>query len=118
MSEMTYYYTMSPNDKPLVWVHGEVLTPPFSQNARIEAGYLLRLLQKGEILSMPQSRPMPSIGKKCHELRITDRQKSWRIIYRIDHDAIIADVFEKRTDQTPLRVIDICKKRLRDYGAI
>lgn len=110
---------MSPNDKPLVWVHGEVLTPPFSQDARIEAGYLLRLLQKGRILSMPQSRPMPSIGKKCHELRITDRQKSWRIIYRIDHDAIIiADIFEKRTEQTPLRVIDTCKRRLKDYDAI
>jgi hypothetical protein len=41
---------MSPNDKPLVWFHGEVHSPPFSNDARIEAGYLLRLLQKGEII--------------------------------------------------------------------
>ena len=38
---------MSPNDKPLVWLHGEVQTPPFSKIARLEAGYLLRALQRG-----------------------------------------------------------------------
>jgi len=30
-------------DKPLVWLHGAVRTPPFSVHARIEAGVLLRL---------------------------------------------------------------------------
>jgi phage-related protein len=110
---------MSSKDKPLAWLHGEVQTPPFSQEARIEAGYLLRLLQKGQSLSMPHSRPMPSIGKRCHELRINDRKKSWRIVYRIDPDTIIiADVFEKRTEKTPLWVIDTCKKRLQEYDAI
>ncbi|HET7699063.1 MAG TPA: hypothetical protein VFK57_25315 [Vicinamibacterales bacterium] len=38
-------------DKPLVWLHGEVRTPPFSTEARIEAGTLLRRLQRGERLS-------------------------------------------------------------------
>jgi phage-related protein len=110
---------MNLQDKPLVWLHGEVLTPPFSREARIEGGYLLRLLQKGITLSMPHSRPMPSIGKKCHELRINDRQKTWRIVYRLDHDAIvIIDVFEKKTEQTPLRTIETCKKRLQEYDAV
>jgi hypothetical protein len=63
---------MSPQDKPLVWMHGEITTPPFSANARIEAGYLLRQVQKGIKVSLPQSRPMPSIGTQCHELRIND----------------------------------------------
>ena len=40
---------MSPNDKPLVWLHGQIQTPPFSKEARLEAGFLLRLLQKGEL---------------------------------------------------------------------
>jgi len=31
--------------KPLVWMSGEVKTPPFSAEARIEAGFLLRRLQ-------------------------------------------------------------------------
>jgi hypothetical protein len=37
-------------DKPLLWLHGEVRSPPFSREARIEAGYLLRLVQRGESL--------------------------------------------------------------------
>jgi len=41
---------MSPHDKPIVWLHGEIATPPFSTNARIEVGYLLRQIQKGVIL--------------------------------------------------------------------
>ncbi|MFC1859751.1 hypothetical protein ACFL9U_17235 [Thermodesulfobacteriota bacterium] len=24
--------TMSPDDKPLIWMHGEITTPPFSAN--------------------------------------------------------------------------------------
>jgi hypothetical protein len=56
----------------LVWLRGEIKTPPFSQEARIDAGMLLRRLQQGELLSMPQSRPMPDIGQRCHELRIRD----------------------------------------------
>lgn len=72
---------MSDKDKSLVWMHGEVKTPPFSVDARIKAGFLLRRLQKGELLEMPDSRPMPSVGKNCHELRISDRNKIWRIIY-------------------------------------
>ncbi|MEQ8314636.1 MAG: type II toxin-antitoxin system RelE/ParE family toxin [Gammaproteobacteria bacterium] len=107
---------MSPKDKPLVWLHGEVKSPPLTAAARVEAGYLLRVLQSGELVSMPRSRPMPSIGRKCHELRITDENKIWRIVYRIDADAIvIAEVFEKKTTKTPKYVIDNCKKRLRNY---
>jgi hypothetical protein len=64
------------NDKLLIWFSGEVKTPPFSSEARIEAGYLLRLLQKGESLSLPQSRPMLSIGARCYELRINDEDKT------------------------------------------
>jgi hypothetical protein len=47
---------MADQSKPLVWLHGEVKTPPFSQEARIEAGFLLRQLQEGEILGLPHSR--------------------------------------------------------------
>jgi phage-related protein len=109
---------MNLNDKPLAWLHGEIKTPPFSQSARLEAGFLLRRLQRGEKLSMPHSRPMPSIGSRCHELRITDENKIWRIIYRIDPDAIvIAEVFAKKTNKTPTEVIDICKQRLKRYDA-
>lgn len=116
MSYLTYIQRVSPKDKPLVWLHGQATSPPFSREARIEAGYLLRPVQKGAKLAMPHSRPMPSIGSGCHELRINDQTKTWRIVYRVDADAIIlAEVFEKKTQQTPKSVLDICRKRLSEY---
>ena len=105
-------------DKPLVWLHGEVKSPPLSSAARLETGLLLRKLQRGERLGMPYSRPMPSIGQRCHELRINDESATWRIVYRIDSDAIvIVEVFSKKTTQTPKPVIDNCKRRLKDYDS-
>ena len=119
MSPATYLGVMAPSDKPIVWLRGEVKTPPFSATARLEAGGLLRRLQNGERLSMPQSRPMPSIGVRCHELRIVDAGKTWRIVYRTDADAIvIAEVFQKTTQQTPAHVIANCARRLRLYDQV
>jgi phage-related protein len=107
---------MSPKDKPLVWLQAEVKTPPFSKAARLETGFLLRLLQRGERLSMPHSRPMRAIGARCHELRVVDRDDTWRIVYRADTDAVvIVEVFSKKTAQTPKRVIEVCRKRLKEY---
>ncbi len=103
-------------DKPVVWLKGEVKTPPFSEDARIEAGFLLRRLQRGELLALPQSRQMPSIGAKCHELRVTDREQTWRIMYYVGSDAVvILDVFSKKTEATPPSVLDTCRKRLATY---
>ncbi|MBI2361921.1 MAG: type II toxin-antitoxin system RelE/ParE family toxin [Elusimicrobia bacterium] len=108
---------MSVLGKPLVWLSGAVKTPPFSLAARLEAGFLLRRLQLGESLPMPHSRPMPAIGLRCHELRIRDGQENWRIIYRTDPDAIvIADVFKKKSRQTPREVLTASKERLRRYA--
>jgi len=104
------------HDKPLAWLHGEVKTPPFSLEARIEAGLLLRRLQRGEMLSLPHSRPMPTIGANCHELRIPDRNQEWRIVYGLAPDAVvILAVFGKQTKQTPLPVIEACRTRWKVY---
>jgi phage-related protein len=107
---------VSPKDKPLSWLHGQIKTPPFSKAARIEAGFLLRRLQQGENLGLPLSRPMPSIASGCHERRINDQGRTWRLIYRIDTDAIlIFAVFPKKTERTPDEILRTCRKRLRDY---
>jgi phage-related protein len=82
----------------------------------LEAGLLLRRLQRGEMLGMPHSRPKPSLGPRCHELRIDDARVAWRIIYRIDSDAIvILEVFSKKSRETPRSVIDACKRRIKEY---
>ena len=107
---------MTRKDKPLAWLHGEIKTPPFSLAARLETGFLLRRLQRGELLTMPQSRPMPSVGPRCHELRVIDVSGQWRLIYRIDADAIvIAEVFAKKSAKTPKTVVETCRRRLKEY---
>jgi phage-related protein len=61
---------------------------------------------------------MPAIGARCHELLIRDERRSWRVVYRIDPDAIvIAAVLAKKTRQTPQDVIVESRRRLGRYDA-
>ena len=102
--------------KPLTWLAGEVRTPPMSLEARREMGYLLRLLQEGGKPSLPHARPMPVIGKACHELRVRDEDINWRLFYHLDSgNIVILDVIGKKTQATPKAVIDTCKARLKRY---
>lgn len=104
--------------KPLVWLRTEIRSPPVFLQARLELGVLLRRLQHGETLTMPQARPMPQIGIRCQELRVSDGNSSWRLIYRVDPDAIlILTVFMKKARTTPRRQIEACKRRIRSYEA-
>jgi phage-related protein len=100
-----------PKPKALVWISGEIRTPPFSTEARLEAGLLLRQLQSGESLSMPHSRPMPAIGAGCHELRVKDRETDWRIFYYVDSDAVVILAVEKKTTT---RMTDATRERCQD----
>jgi len=105
--------------KPVGWLHGEIKTPPLSAAARTEAGELLARLQRGEVLSMPHSRPMPAIGPRCHELRVKDAGTEWRVMYRADRDAVLVlEVFGKTTRTTPEAVIRNCRRRLREYDTL
>ena len=82
----------------------------------MEAGWLLRRLQRGETIGMPHARPMPSIGSRCLELRVPDRDQTWRIVCRVESDAVvILEVFSKKTRATPKKVIETCQRRLRLY---
>ena len=117
MSELTYRVVVAAGSRrSLVWLGGDLKTPPLSPAARVEAGVLLRLLQEGEHVGMPHSRVMPSIGPRCHELRVTDREQAWRVIYRVDPDAVvILEVFSKKSRTTPEDVIQTCHRRLAAY---
>src|SRR5882672_1703136 len=107
---------MAAEDKPLVWLRGEIKTPPFGSDARIEAGFLLRRLQNGESIGLPHSRPMPAIGAGGHELRIVDAKVNWRIMYHIAADAVvILDVVKKQTEATPSSVIAASQRRLKEF---
>jgi len=105
--------------KPLVWLSGEVKTPPFTAEGRQEAGELLLALQEGQVLRMPHAEPLPRVGGRCGALRVRDAGHNWRIMYRIDSDAvIILDVYEKKTQKIPDEVIERCQDRLKKFDAI
>jgi phage-related protein len=104
--------------KPLVWLRGEVKTPPFSSEARQEAGMLLRLLQEGETVGMPHAEALSDVGPRCGALRVRDGEHNWRIMYRIDSDAVvILEVYAKKTRKIPQEVIERCRKWLVQYDA-
>ncbi len=80
--------------KQLRWLGGEITVPPFSKNAALAAGALLEVVSLGGMPAMPHSRPMPCIGLRCHELRVSDGNRTWRVVYHIAVDAIVLlDVF-------------------------
>ena len=104
--------------KPLLWLHGEVKTPPFTAEGRQEAGMLLRFLQEGEKLGLPQAEALPQVGPRCGALRIRDAGHNWRIMYRVDADAVLVlDVYPKKTRKIPDEVVSRCKDRLKRFDA-
>ena len=105
-----------PTRKPVVWLHGEIKTPPFTAEGRQEAGMLLRLLQEREPLSMPQAEPLLNVGPRCGALRVRDAEHNWRIMYRADSNAVLVlEVYSKKTRKIPDEVIKRCKDRLKRY---
>lgn len=106
-------------DKSLIWLSGEIKTPPFGEKARKEAGFYLRIAQKGGKLGNPPFDPMPEIGRGCFDLHIRDSGKTWRIIIHVDADCVvILEVFPKKTQKTPEKVKKICIKRFKRYEEI
>ena len=73
-------------------------------------------LQRGRILKMPLARPMPDVGAGVHELRVKDESGAYRALYvvKFQEAVYVAHVFEKRSRTTPLRDIEIGKKRLKE----
>ncbi len=88
----------------------DLTAPPLSKKALNKAVYLLRLAQQGE---HPGKR-MKGIGNGVHQLRVSDKNQSWRVIYFTDADRVVTlYVYSKKTQKTPKRVVDICKRRVK-----
>ena len=110
--------SIGPVKKDLVFLAG-VNAPPLTSKSKRDAGFYLNRIQNGEMLALPISRPMPTIGPRVHELRLSDEAGDWRVVYRIDADeVIVVEVFKKTTPQTPKRVIDLCEQRLTAFDAL
>jgi phage-related protein len=83
----------------------------FPEDARQDAGYQLDKVQRGE--QPDDFKPMPSIGKGVEEIRIWDDTGTYRVIYtaRMADAVVVLHAFQKKTQTTPKRDIDIAKER-------
>ena len=72
-------------------------------------------LERGHMLAMPLSRPMPSVGSGVHELRFRDRSGIYRVIYWLAGAGTIwlLHAFQKTTQKTPPQSIQVAKDRLK-----
>lgn len=88
----------------------------FPEEVRGDLADAVARLEEGHKLSMPLSRPMPSIGKGVHELRFKDRSGIYRVIYVFAKGGNIwlLHAFMKKTQQTPDKNMNTAKKRLRE----
>lgn len=88
----------------------------FPESVKKEIGDLLRSLQKGEMLMMPYSKPMPSVGYGVYELRVKVADGAYRAFYYLKHtDAIfVIHCFKKTSQKTPLKEIRQGIKNLKE----
>jgi phage-related protein len=84
------------------------------ERVREDLADALAKLEVGLSLSMPLSRPMPSIGSRVHELRLRDRSGIYRVIYflALNRNIHLLCAFKKTTKKTEQRFIELAKKRL------
>ncbi|MGE4234724.1 MAG: type II toxin-antitoxin system RelE/ParE family toxin [Bacteriovoracia bacterium] len=75
-------------------------------------------LMAGKNLTMPISRPLPSIAKGLHELRLSSRAGEYRVFYviRVDDAIYVLHATAKKTQKTNRRTIDLIKTRIRSLG--
>jgi phage-related protein len=88
----------------------------FPKSARHDLGEAILDLQTGQRLTMPLSKAMPGVGRGVHELRVRDSTGAYRAFYVLisTRGVIVFHAFEKRTQKTPQREIELGRKRLRE----
>jgi len=86
----------------------------FPGDVRQDAGYQLDKIQRG---SQPDDfKPISTIGQGVEELRIRDETGAYRVIYyaRLPNAVYVLHVFQKKTQTTAKRDIDLAAKRFNE----
>lgn len=88
----------------------------FSSSVRQNAGYQLDKVQRG--LQPDDFKPIPSIGKGVEEIRVWDTSGTYRVIYtaRLANIVYVLHCFQKKTQSTPKKDIELAKKRYKAIG--
>jgi phage-related protein len=95
--------------------HARTAIRSFSKSAKMELGKYIFQLQHGQTLTMPASRPMPSIALGASELRVKDSAGIYRVFYylKVKGKILIFHAFTKKTEKTPGNEISVAKERLK-----
>jgi len=88
----------------------------FPEAVRRELGQAIFELQKGNQLSMPFAKPMPTVDTGVEELRVKDASGAFRIFYftRLSDRVLIFHAFQKKTQKTPKHEIELGRKRFKE----
>lgn len=105
-----------PTVKPIVFL-GDSLAGlrDFPDQARSLAGYQLRKVQKGH--DPADWKPMKTVGPGVREIRIREAAGAFRVIYlaTVGDSVVVIHAFQKKTQQTPQKDIDLAASRLRAW---
>ena len=85
----------------------------FPESARKEAGVQLHKVQLG--FEPSDWKPMTTVGPGVREIRIQDEIGAFRVLYvtRVADVLYVLHAFQKRTQKTPKRDLDLAASRLR-----
>ena len=87
----------------------------FPEDARIDAGWQLELVQRG--LDPSDWKPMPSIGPGVREIRIREASGAFRIVYlaTLEDRVLVLHAFQKKTRATAKKEIELAIQRLKRW---
>jgi len=90
----------------------------FPLQSRKQAGFELKRVQSG--LAPDDSKPMPEIGHGVEEIRVWGESGTFRVMYtaRMEDFVYVLHAFQKKTQQTTKRDLNLARKRFEQIGRI
>jgi phage-related protein len=87
----------------------------FPEEARSEAGFQLREVQKGN--DPADWKPLKTVGQGVREIRIREEAGAFRVIYlaTVGDSVLVLHAFQKKTQQTAQRDIELAASRLKSW---
>jgi len=88
----------------------------FPTDAKREAGFQLDRVQND--LEPENWKPIKTVGVGVREIRIRCTDGAYRVIYtaKVRDTVYVLHAFQKKTQKTPQRNIELAKKRLKEIG--
>ncbi|BCG83520.1 type II toxin-antitoxin system RelE/ParE family toxin [Mesorhizobium sp. 113-3-3] len=89
----------------------------FPDDARIEAGWQLELVQRGD--DPDDWKPMQIVGAGVREIRVREASGAFRVIYlaTLEDRVLVLHAFQKKIQATSRKDLDLAAQRLKRWKA-